>query len=344
MQAWHLDPHQYFLLLIRFTAGYRSLDDLISSGNFHRSKDITFRTGLSQHYKIPIDEAVQAFSQVKRKFGISGSNGPYRNTDPNEIPKLRTSKGLHPLFIGAPLQDLMNERLLALINYRSAMGFGWAGAESYYIDHQGTNLLSENAVDNKYYAPESSSRTAALPKLVTDDHLAEAVTKASLPLIAMQFALRHLVRCTEFCLVCHEKVETNFEALKPYVCSKPLCLYQYMAFGFGPSIEHDIIAQPHVVDLLISFCYSSAAFSTLKNLPTGLALAVPVPSSMPARSHYPYRAPPFSNVPNQPVEQVNSKPANPSKVYKAKFDKDNMELILSPGELVLFPNQWIFVM
>ncbi|KAL8893377.1 MAG: hypothetical protein Q9192_005330 [Flavoplaca navasiana] len=344
MQAWHLDPRQYFLLLIRYTAGYRSLDDLISSGNFHRSKDITFRTGLSQHYKIPIDEAVQAFSQVKRKFGISGSNGPYRNTDPNETPKLRTSKGLHPLFIGAPLQDLMNERLLALINYRSAMGFGWAGAESYYIDHQGTNLLSENAVDNKYYAPESSSRTAALPKLVTDDHLAEAVTKASLPLIAMQFALRHLVRCTEFCLVCHEKVEANFEALKPYVCSKPLCLYQYMAFGFGPSIEHDIIAQPHVVDLLISFCYSSAAFSTLKNLPTGLALAVPVPSSMPARSQYPYRASPFGNVPNQPVEQVNSKPANPSKVYKAKFDKDNMELILSPGELVLFPNQWIFVM
>ncbi|KAL8848422.1 MAG: hypothetical protein Q9198_011192, partial [Flavoplaca austrocitrina] len=224
------------------------------------------------------------------------------------------------------------------------MGFGWAGAESYYIDHQGTNLLSENAVDNKFYAPESSSRTAALPKLVTDDHLAEAVTKASLPLIAMQFALRHLVRCTEFCLVCHEKVEANFEALKPYVCSKPLCLYQYMAFGFGPSIEHDIIAQPHVVDLLISFCYSSAAFNTLKNLPTGLALAVPVPSSMPARSQYPYRAPPLSNVPNQPVEEVNSKPGNPSKVYKAKFDRDNMELILSPGELILFPNQWIFVM
>ncbi|KAI4258870.1 MAG: hypothetical protein L6R42_004862, partial [Xanthoria sp. 1 TBL-2021] len=43
MHAWHLNPSQYFLLLIRYTAGYRSLDDLIASGNFHRSKAVNFR-------------------------------------------------------------------------------------------------------------------------------------------------------------------------------------------------------------------------------------------------------------------------------------------------------------
>ncbi|KAL8754377.1 MAG: hypothetical protein Q9199_004397, partial [Rusavskia elegans] len=343
MHAWHLNPSQYFLLLIRYTAGYRSLDDLIASGNFHRSKAVNFRVGLSQHYKIPLDEAVQAFSQLKKKYGSSSGSGPSENTDANETPGMGTSKGLQPLFIGGPLQDLINERLLAMINYRSGMGLGWGGAESYYIDHQGSNFLSENIVDNKYYAPESSSRAAALPKFVTNDHLSAAVTKASLPLIAMQFALRHLVRCTEFCLVCHERVEADFEALKPYVCSKPLCLYQYMAFGFGPSIEHDIIAQPHVVDLLISFCYSSAAFGTLKNLPTGLALAVPSPSLMPARAQHPYRTSPFSYTPHEKTEQVNFKSSNPSKFYKAKFDQANMELILSPGEIVLFPNQWIYV-
>ncbi|KAI4223057.1 MAG: hypothetical protein L6R36_005687 [Xanthoria steineri] len=343
MHAWHLSPSQYFLLLIRYTAGYRSLDDLIASGSFHRSQVVVFRVGLSQHYKIPLDEAVQAFSQLRKKYGSSGGRESSESKDRNETSGTGTSKGLQPLFIGSPLQDLMNERLLAMINYRSAMGFGWAGAESYYIDHQGSNLLSENIVDNKYYAPESSSRAAALPKLVTNDHLAAAVTKASFPLIAMQFALRHLVRCTEFCLVCHEKVETGFEALKPYVCSKPLCLYQYMAFGFGPSIEHDIIAQPHVVDLLISFCYSSAAFGTLKNLPTGLALAVPNPSVMPARSQNPYWKSSFPHALNE-TAAVNVKSSSPPKLYKAKLDQANMELILSSGETVLFPNQWIFVM
>ncbi|KAL8994625.1 MAG: hypothetical protein Q9169_005447, partial [Polycauliona sp. 2 TL-2023] len=340
MQAWHLNPHQYFLLLIRYTAGYRSLDDLIASGKFHRSKEIVFRTGLSQHYKIPIDEAVGAFSQLKQKPGSAAT------TNGDETSGKGASKELQPLFIGSPLQDLMNERLLAMINYRSAMGFGWAGAESFYVDNQGCNLLSENVVDNKYYAPESSSRAATLPKCVTDDHLAAAVTKASLPLIAMQFALRHLVRCTEFCLVCHERVEADFEALKPYVCSKPLCLYQYMAFGFGPSIEHDIIAQPHVVDLLISFCYSSAFYGTLKNLPTGLALAAPAPSLMPTRARMPYRSSswtPRGYESNQRAEEVNIIPTSQSRSYKAKFDHAHMELILSPGEIVLFPNQWICV-
>ncbi len=95
-----------------------------------------------------------------------------------------------------------------------------------------------------------------------------------MPLLAMQFALRHLVRCTEFCLVCHCKVDADFEALKPYVCSKPLCLYQYMSLDFGPSIEHEIVTQPHVVDLLVSFCYSSASAQKLRSVPTGLALMV----------------------------------------------------------------------
>ncbi|KAL8765835.1 MAG: hypothetical protein Q9209_007194 [Squamulea sp. 1 TL-2023] len=349
MQAWHLKPHQYFLLLIRYTAGYRSLDDLMASGNFHRSKDVTFRVGLSGHYKVPIDEAIRAFSRLKKKYGSDNYGRSFEDTDSSRPPAVEASKVLQPLFIGNPLQDLMNERLLAILNYRSAMGFGWKGAESYYIDHQGSNWSSEDTIDSKYYTPEFSCRAATLPKVVTDDHFAAAMTKSSLPLIAMQFVLRHLVRCTEFCLVCHERVEADFEALKPYVCSKPLCLYQYMAFGFGPSIEHDIIAQPHVVDLLISFCYSSATFGNLKTLPTGLALAVPAPSLMPARPRglNSYRGMPMSS--GSLDEKPNSartlavQPMHPPKSYKAKFDQTNMELILSPGETILYPNQWIYL-
>ncbi|KAL8728665.1 MAG: hypothetical protein Q9166_005229 [cf. Caloplaca sp. 2 TL-2023] len=355
MQEWHLNPRQYFLLLIRYTDGYRALDDLLGSGNFHRSKGVIFRVGLSQHYKVPIDEAIEAFSNLKKKGGGGNGSASNEEPDPSQDTEARRSTGLQPLFIGRPLQDLMNDRLLAIVNYRSAMGFGWTGAESFYIDHQGSNWSSDDTIDNKYYAPEFSVRAAALPKIVTNDHLATSVTKPSLPLIAMQFALRHLVRCTEFCLVCHAPVEADFEALKPYVCSKPLCLYQYMAFGFGPSIEHDIVAQPHVVDLLISFCYSTATYGTLKTLPTGLALSVPAPSLMPPRASG--RPPgswrgmsmPYNGIDGaleadtSPKKSMAVQPMHPPKVYKAKFDQTHMELILPPSETTLYPNQWIFV-
>ena len=87
--------------------------------------------------------------------------------------------------------------------------------------------------------------------------------------------MRYLLRCTEFCLVCHDKIEGGFEALKPYVCNKPLCLYQYMSLGFGPSVEHEIITQPYVVDLLVSFCYTAALNRRLREYPTGMSLHVP---------------------------------------------------------------------
>jgi ubiquitin-conjugating enzyme E2 Q len=99
------------------------------------------------------------------------------------------------------------------------------------------------------------------------DHLTDIqVKETSFPLLAAQFAVRYLTRCTEFCLVCHDKINDEFGALKPYVCDKPLSLYQYMSLGFGPSVEHEILTQPYVVDLLASFAYSSAFVSQLLQL------------------------------------------------------------------------------
>lgn len=162
----------------------------------------------------------------------------------------------------------------------------------------------------------------------------------------MQFALRHLVRCTEFCLVCHCKVEADFEALKPYVCSKPLCLYQYMSLGFGPSIEHEIITQPHVVDLLISFCYASAYNRKMKDLPTGMALMVPGPLSM--QEYHTFPPPPAlhtyhpSNFNNT---KENDRPGYTPSKYKAKLDREKMELIFSSSceRPPLFVGSWITI-
>lgn len=141
-------------------------------------------------------------------------------------------------------------------------------------DSQGRESNSLGQIDSRYYDHQEPKR--ALARIVTDDSLATSSPKdASFPLLAMQLTLRHLVRCTEFCLVCHTKVQNDFEALKPYVCSSPLCLYQYMSLGFGPSIEHEIISQPTVVDLLISFCHVSAKSDKLVEFPSGMNLTVP---------------------------------------------------------------------
>lgn len=106
-----------------------------------------------------------------------------------------------------------------------------------------------------YSTGGSQNAPKTLPNILLFD--AFAGPEPSVPLIAMQFAMHYFSRCTEYCLRCHRHIDEKFEALKPFVCSDPLCLFQYITMGFGPSIEHEIITQPYVVDLLICLCYSS---------------------------------------------------------------------------------------
>ncbi|KAI4089468.1 MAG: hypothetical protein LQ344_005382 [Seirophora lacunosa] len=344
MQAWHLNPQQYFILLLRYNSGYRPLEDLRdANGGPQRAQQVVFRVGLSYRYNVSLDAAIEAFSPTKTKDESQCEYEPIQNQGSDR------STRLLPCFIGSSLQELMNKRLLSIIGYRAALGFGWKGAEAWYTDHQGSNWSTDDGVDVKYYSADISNQAAALPRIVTDDHLIRGSTQPSFPLIAMQFALRHLVRCTEFCLVCHTPVEDDFEALKPYVCSKPLCLYQYMSFGFGPSIEHDIISQPHVVDLLTSFCYSSAASMRLKNLPIGLSLSVPAPSLLPpvpgpavyGGSGSMMDAHDSSAGAVQPEGLHPVQSTHAPRKYKAKFDQANMELIMPNGGPFLRTNQWI---
>ena len=341
LQAWHLKPDQYFILLIRYTAGYRDLDRLIGQSTSHGGNGIQMRVGLSSRYKIAIDEAIAAFTVLEDK-------SKSRKLISTHSSSTFTRRGLGRLFIGKPLDDLLNDRLIPLLRYRNAMGFGWGGAEDFFNDHQGRNLDSRDSINHKYWAEEPSNHIRTLPKLVTQDHLTGSPKERSFPLTAMQFALRHLVRCTEFCLVCHCKVEADFEALKPYVCSKPLCLYQYMSLGFGPSIEHEIITQPHVVDLLISFCYTSAFCRKLRYLPTGMALMVPAPTLIterPVPDHeygYPFASVPTIDGASPHKASPKSKIAQKTTTHRARFDRQRMELVFPPGSAqVLYPGNWI---
>lgn len=345
LQAWHLEPDQYFILLIRYTTGYKDLDRLIGQGISHGNSGVQMRVGLSSGYKIAIDEAIAAFAVLEDK-------SKSRKLITTQVSGTPRKGGLGRLFIGKPLDDLLNDRLMPLLRYRNAMGFDWGGAEDFFNDHQGRNLDGQTAIDPKYWTNDASNHPETLPKLVTQDHMTGSPRERSFPLAAMQFALRHLVRCTEFCLVCNCKVEADFEALKPYVCSKPLCLYQYMSLGFGPSIEHEIIAQPHVVDLLISFCYTSATYRKLRYLPTGMALMVPAPTLMTERPtpNIGYGMPysPFPQPYPMPdgvnPHQISKKPnvVRAVTTHKAKFDRQKMELLFPPGAAqVVYPGNWV---
>jgi len=327
LQAWHLDANLYYTLVIRFTSGYRTYAQLAQDESFYGENSVHVRVGLSRRYKITLSEAIDAFSKTTEKSRES-------NKSDEEVAEV-SKGGLNPFFISRTLNELLGEKLMTLLRYRDRFAFGWDGAEEYYHDHQGMSVELADNLDPKYWAEDELN--TSLPKLVTSDHLLDLkqencmTREPSFPLLAMQFALRHLVRCTEYCLICHCRVRTDFEALKPYVCSKPLCLYQYMALGFGPSIEHEIIAQPHVVDLLVSFCYSSASIrGALKTFPVGMGLTVPSPDIIPNHAlQYGRGSMAHATLDDQMIQALDQTDRQPGVAHTARFDMDKMELIFA---------------
>ncbi|RMD43203.1 hypothetical protein DV735_g1893, partial [Chaetothyriales sp. CBS 134920] len=254
MRAWGLQNEQYLVLLIRFGQGYRSLEQVASESKL--GGRVQIQVALCKSYKPSGQDGYAAFENDTKKGHVSNSATP-----------------LEPVFIGTPLNDLFRERFASVVRFRQACGLNWRSAEAMVHDLQG----KQEELDSNAYALPDDVADRALPPMMMDDALqAKSAKDASLPLVAMQFLLRHFVRCTEFCLVCHCQVEATFEALKPYVCSKPLCLYQYMSLGFGPSIEWEVLSEPYVVDLLVSFCYAAAKQGRLKEFPVGIDLKVPV--------------------------------------------------------------------
>ncbi|KAF2493350.1 hypothetical protein BU16DRAFT_465013 [Lophium mytilinum] len=345
MQAWQIEPTEYLVLILHYPNGYKSVESLRSYDAATARRHISMRIGISNTYKPTMQEAVRAFTilskdEEKRREAAQGDS---QSQDPS------AGRGFRNSFISRPLNELLNERLVTLIEYRY-MGMPWSGAEQYYTDHLGTNVENSDMMNDKYMEPEQVA--TAYPALVTGDHVQEAASDqvTSLPLIAMQFVLRHFVRCTEFCLVCFGKMADDLEAIKPYVCDKPLCLYQYMSLGFGPSIEHEIIAQPKVVDLLISFCYASARQGGLKDFPTGLSLMVPPATALEnldlnaSASNYPGYMPPYNNTLQAPPSPAKSTTAA-TLPGKMRFDTSKLEMIFdAPNEPCPFRNgDWVII-
>jgi ubiquitin-conjugating enzyme E2 Q len=270
MQAWQIEPAEYLIVLFQYPNGYKPMESIQSYDAHTARLNLQMRVGISHTYKPTLQECIQAFSEHTADDSKHTKHASQSDSQPQDV----HSEGLRNSFISRPLNELLNERFPTLLSYRYN-GMPWAGAEQFYNDHYGTNHSHSAHVENRYLAEEDVATT--YPAIVMADHISEQSgdPEHSLPLVGMQFVLRHFVRCTEFCLVCFTKLADDLQAIKPYVCDNPLCLYQYMSLGFGPSIEHEILSQPKVVDLLISFAYISARNGKLKHFPTGLSLMVP---------------------------------------------------------------------
>lgn len=284
MEAWDVQPSDYVVLLLRFPRPYDPLERVLDQAAAHT--DVQFRVGKCNKYKPSLTQALGAFAESNRHLGAKDANSGPENTEHSEA-------AFEKLFISNSLDQYLGESFVSLLKLRETRALNWDAANELLQASMGLCAADQQfpSVPDGGKPSDKATETPRTPerhRILLGDHLREKGCDRSLPLIAMQFTMRHFVKCTEYCLRCHRRLEKKFEALRPYVCSNPLCLFQYMAMGFGPSIEHEIITEPYVVDLLVSFCYSavqpyyssytaSATGSQLpiRDLPVGLRLLVP---------------------------------------------------------------------
>ncbi|KAK4212213.1 hypothetical protein QBC37DRAFT_346453 [Rhypophila decipiens] len=280
-EAWDVEEDDYIVLLIRFEA-YAPVERVVEQASeFTR---VQFRIGKCTRYKPLFKEALAAFAESN-----GHASSPEGAQEEHRAEESTTEDAFRKLFISNSLNQYLNECFVALLKLRAARKCSWDEA----------NVELDSKTKGTYQPPGSSiadpmdlDPSPEDHRILASDHLAQNAPEHghSLPLVAMEFAMHYFVRCTEYCLCCHQKVDKGFEALRPYVCSKPLCLFQYMAMGFGPNIEHEILTEPYVVDLLVSLCYAAlerptTAYSgsmptavsqlSIRELPVGLPMKVP---------------------------------------------------------------------
>ncbi|KAK7751944.1 hypothetical protein SLS62_006087 [Diatrype stigma] len=268
--AWNLEASNFIALLIRFDGGlYTTLEEAIELRA--AQSNLEFRLRKCSQYKPTLRQATLAFSSQNPKTGVISA--PFDGEDP-------TGGELSLLSIGTSVDMFMDKDFISMLKLRKTYGISWDAAKRYLsiLEKEAMPPSSEDILPQLRPRDKTDKVSDKVPRFLAEN---EDDSGMPLPLIATKFAMRYLVQCADYCMICHQKVEGNFEALKPYVCGDSLCLFQYMALGFGPSIDIEIINQPRVVDLLVSFCFAPlrtyiiGKTTGLREFPTGLSLPVP---------------------------------------------------------------------
>ncbi|GJN85066.1 hypothetical protein PLIIFM63780_008630 [Purpureocillium lilacinum] len=268
LEAWGLKSTEYLVLLIHFANGYPELAKYEALPE--KQLDVQFRFGKCAIPKPSQQAATQAF------FGTADGTQRRSTTSndpkPNEDESTQVSAFLVN-HMSAPINRQLNQDLHGLLRLRRRHRMSWSAVQKLLSHSQNDSCAEFQPMD----LDEEAIINNRVPEALQVDYALDDEDQVSLPLVAMQFALRQLVRCTELCMACHEAMGEGLGSgsLKPYVCEKPLCLYQYLSLGFGPSIEHEIINNPLVVDVLVSLAYSAVISGRIRDFPLALSVTVP---------------------------------------------------------------------
>lgn len=383
LEAWDVEISDHIILLVQFDGLYPCAEQLLEKPSAHFN--VNFRFGKGAKYKPSPAQARAAFlTETSRNHGAPEAKAQAIDDD--------QGRTFEKTFISNSLEQFMNEQCLSLIKLRFGNpAYSWDDANEDFRNMSSRSwdeqpVSKANNVDEatgpgskstKKATPTRKSKgkqkaTAAVPASETDEETpslkpvpnflmwdAAAIRpleQCSTPLVVMQFAVHYFSRCTEYCLRCHQHIGTEFEALKPFVCSNPLCLFQYLAMGFGPSIEHEILTQPYVVDLLVSLCYSSVHYPRvsrfgypnegqaqyrIREFPCGLHLKVPDPSSVTVSTTTAAGSTATAST-NATTAASNEAVTAPTNVIKVLADLRNSAVTLSSMDLGrIAPDTWI---
>lgn len=267
LEAWGLQPTDHLVLLVYFASSFPTLATYL--GLPEEQIDVQFRFGKCAQSKPSLEAARSAF------FGTSDVEVPTGGASATRDGEIGPAAFL-PTHMSASINWQLNRSLHRLLALRRHHNASWKTAQEMlcHLKTQKPVEISSMDVDD---GPMIGAR---VPGALQADNAMEPEDQVSLPLVAMQLSLRQLARCTEFCMACQLSLggDVGSGSLKPYVCERPLCLYQYVSLGFGPSIEHEIIDNPYVVDLLVCFLYAALQKGKLREFPSGLVVKVPDPN------------------------------------------------------------------
>ncbi|RCI14469.1 hypothetical protein L249_6103 [Ophiocordyceps polyrhachis-furcata BCC 54312] len=260
-EAWDLTPDEYLVLVCRPLHGYPSLSTYLDLPL--DQKCIHFRFGKCA-------TAQPSYSSICKAMWNYSIDGSAKQV---ECKVEDQGACLLPNHMSASINRLLNSHLHVLLSLRRRHQLSWTSAqEMMQATHRDPRLDHAPAPCKNHYDGPLISLQAPMP-LQRDGSLDDDV---SIPLVAMQLALRHFVRCTDFCTVCYGEMDASARSLKPYSCANRLCLYQHLSLGFGATLEHQIVHHPYVVDLLLSFFYTAVYHGRLREFPAGLALKAPM--------------------------------------------------------------------
>ncbi|KAF4453218.1 hypothetical protein F53441_4091 [Fusarium austroafricanum] len=263
LEAWGLKPSEYIVMLFKLPSAYPSLS--VFQNLSCDQTTVQFRFGKCTSPEPGPKSMRQIFLREEDSM----------DAETEEHDKESSADPFVPLYMSLSLDRLLNKTFPSLLRLRRSEGISWDQAQELDFKlSRGTHLqsMSNSSTDLIVKQNQDPSGDCFELDFLERDYVSGKEDDLNIALVAMQFGLQRLIKCTKYCLVCHQRAEGGFEAVKPFVCGNLLCLYQYLSLGFGQSIEHEIINNPYVVDLLISFFYTAITSSRLREFPQGLGL------------------------------------------------------------------------